>query len=100
MRQPHARPVQAPENKAHASHQSPRFATAFHYASDYACANGYLRGLDEELVVPLADGIEFFVAEKRDDLVSPAPIWMIEILLSDYENDWARPGFPVRDLSE
>lgn len=25
---------------------------------------------------------------------------MIEILLSDYENDWARPGFPVRDLSE
>lgn len=58
------------------------------------------RLLDEELVVPLADGIEFFVAEKRDDLFSPAPIWMIEILLSDYENDWARPGFPVRDLSE
>ena len=58
------------------------------------------RLLDEELVVPLADGIEFFVAEKRDDLYSPAPIWMIEILLSDYENDWARPGFPVRDLSE
>ena len=58
------------------------------------------RLLDEELVVPLADGIEFFVAEKRDDHFSPAPIWMIEILLSDYENDWARPGFPVRDLSE
>lgn len=58
------------------------------------------RLLDEELVVPLADRIEFFVAEKRDDLFSPAPIWMIEILLSDYENDWARPGFPVRDLSE
>ena len=58
------------------------------------------RLLDEELVVPLADGIEFFVAEKRDDLFSPAPIWMIEILLSDYENDWARPGFPVRDLRE
>lgn len=51
-------------------------------------------------MVPLADGIEFFVAEKRDDHFSPAPIWMIEILLSDYENDWARPGFPVRDLSE
>lgn len=58
------------------------------------------RLLDEELVVPLADGIEFFVAEKRDDLFSPAPIWMIEILLSDYENDWARPGFPVLDLNE
>ena len=58
------------------------------------------RLLDEELVVPRADGIEFFVAEKSDDLFSPDPIWMIEILLSDYENDWARPGFPVRDLSE
>jgi len=58
------------------------------------------RLLDEELVVPLADGIEFFVAEKRDDLFSPDPIWMIEILLSDYENEWARPGFVVRDLNE
>lgn len=56
--------------------------------------------LDEELVVPLADGIEFFVAEKRDDLFSPDPIWMVEILLSDFENEWARPGFVVRDPSE
>ena len=56
--------------------------------------------LDEKLVVPLADGIEFFVAEKRDDLFSPDPIWMVEILLSDFENEWARPGFVVRDLNE
>jgi hypothetical protein len=58
------------------------------------------RLLDESLVVPLADGIEYFVAEKRDDLFSPDPIWMIEILLSDHENDWARPGFTVCELSE
>ena len=58
------------------------------------------RLLDEELLIPLADGIEFFVAEKRDDLFSHDPIWMIEILLSDHENDWARPGFTVRELSE
>jgi hypothetical protein len=58
------------------------------------------RLLDESLVVPLADGIEYFVAEKRDDLFSPDPIWMIEILLSDDENEWARPGFVVRDLNE
>ncbi len=25
---------------------------------------------------------------------------MIEILLSDDENEWARPGFVVRDLTE
>lgn len=58
------------------------------------------RLLDEELVVPLGEEIEYFVAEKRDDLFSPVPIWMIDILLSNAENEWARPGSPVRDLKE
>jgi hypothetical protein len=58
------------------------------------------RLLDEELIVPLGEEIEYFVAEKRDDLFSPAPIWMIDILLSNPENEWAKPGFPVRDLKE
>ncbi len=58
------------------------------------------RLLDEELVVPLGEEIEYFVAEKRDDLFSPVPIWMIDILMSNAENEWARPGFPVRDLKE
>jgi len=56
--------------------------------------------LDEELVVPLGEEIEYFVAEKRDDLFSPVPIWMVDILLSNAEHEWARPGFPVRDLKE
>ena len=58
------------------------------------------RVLDEELVVPLGEEIEYFVAEKRDDLFSPVPIWMIDILLSNAEYEWAKPGFPVRDLKE
>lgn len=58
------------------------------------------RLLDEELVVPLGEEIEYFVAEKRDDLFSPVPIWMVDILLSNAEHEWARPGFPVRDLKE
>jgi len=60
-----------------------------------------LRLIEENLVVPLeACDIEFFICEKRDDLFSPNPIWMVEILLSDSENHWAKPGFTVRDLSE
>ena len=58
------------------------------------------RLLDEELVVPLGEEIEYFVAEKRDDLFSPVPIWMIDILLGNAENEWAKPGFLVRDLKE
>ncbi len=60
-----------------------------------------LRLIEDNLVVPLeACGIELFICEKRDDLFSPHPIWMVEILLSDGENQLARPGFTVRELSE
>ena len=56
--------------------------------------------LAEQLLVPLVDDVEFVVAEKRDDLFSPEPIWMIEVLLRSADQEWARPGFTVHDLSE
>lgn len=56
--------------------------------------------LAEQLLVPLVDEVEFVVAEKRDDLFSPEPIWMIEVLLRSADQEWARPGFTLHDLSE
>ena len=56
--------------------------------------------LAEQLLVPLVDDVEFVVAEKRDDLFSPEPIWMIEVLLRSADQEWARPGFTVHALSE
>ena len=54
----------------------------------------------ESLLVPLVDEIEFVVVEKRNDLFSSEPIWMIEVLLRNDDHEWARPGFTVRELSE
>ena len=54
----------------------------------------------ESLLVPLVDEIEFVVVEKRDDLFSSEPIWMIEVLLRNADHEWARPAFTVRELSE
>jgi len=56
--------------------------------------------ITERLVVPVAAEIEFYICEQRDDLFSPTPLWMVDILLSDAETEWAKPGFPVRALSE
>ena len=47
----------------------------------------------ESLLVPLVDAIEFVVVEKRDELFSSEPIWMIEVLLRNADHEWARPGF-------
>jgi hypothetical protein len=54
----------------------------------------------EGLVVPVESEIDFFICEQRDDLFSPTPLWMVEVLLSDAEREWARPGFTVQALSE
>ena len=54
----------------------------------------------ERLLVPLVNELEFIVAEQRDDLLSKEPVWMIEVLLSNADQTWARPGFTVRELSE
>ena len=54
----------------------------------------------EGLVVSVESEIDFFLCEQRDDLFSPTPLWMVEVLLSNDETVWARPGFTVRALSE
>lgn len=54
----------------------------------------------EELIVPVAEAIEFYLCEQRDDLFSPTPIWMVEVLLSQPGTEWAKPGFRVRALNE
>lgn len=56
--------------------------------------------LDEGLLVLVAAEIEFFICEQRDDLFSPTPLWMVDVLLGDAGTEWAKPGFTVRALSE
>lgn len=56
--------------------------------------------LYEGLLVPVAAKIEFFICEQRDDLFSPTPLWMVDVLLGDAGTEWAKPGFTVRALSE
>lgn len=58
------------------------------------------RLIEEGLIELVAPEIEFYLCEQRDDLFSPTPLWMIEVLLSDAEREWARPGFTVQALSE
>jgi hypothetical protein len=58
------------------------------------------RLIEEGLLELVAPEIEFYLCEQRDDLFSPTPLWMVEVLLSDAEREWARPGFTVQALSE
>ena len=58
------------------------------------------RLIEEGLVELVAPEIECYLCEQRDDLFSPTPLWRVEVLLSDAEREWARPGFTVQALSE
>jgi hypothetical protein len=58
------------------------------------------RLIEEGLVVPVVPALEFYLCEQRNDLFSPTPLWMVEVLQRDAEGEWARPGFTVRALSE
>jgi hypothetical protein len=49
----------------------------------------------EGLLLPLVDELEFIVAEQRDDPLTKEPVWMIEVLLSNADQAWARPGFTI-----
>jgi len=55
--------------------------------------------VEEGLLVPEEScDIECYICEKCD--YSPHPIWLIEVLLSDRDKQWALPGFTVQMLSE
>lgn len=55
--------------------------------------------VEEGLLVPEEScDIECLICEKHD--YSPGPIWVIEVLLCDWEKQWALPGFTVQALKE
>ena len=55
--------------------------------------------VEEGLIVPEEScDIECLICEKHD--YSPSPIWVIEVLLCDWEKQWALPGFTVQALKE
>lgn len=79
-------------------HQSLAFAfkALAHEVDDEAVL---LSLVEEGLIVPEEScDIACLICEKHD--YSPGPIWVIEVLLCDWEKQWAVPGFRVLAVKE